>query len=242
MRRIVFHDLSGPTVGQRNFTKSDDAWLQAIATQCDIEALTIQLGNKTRARRAEPVEPVLTRELDGNWCAGRFIGEIRRGDRVLEIRPRLGLPTIAKWASSALNLRLLANAASRSDMGYLLAELQAATWKRLMHAALRHSLPTTRARVHHQGRTVHGCLDVHRTVALRAQGAHALASTHTPKTLDNPASRVILLAAACSTVRSFERTGREMTSPRCFRISEVALDRGLLCRLDAQSLESVTHQ
>jgi 5-methylcytosine-specific restriction enzyme subunit McrC len=181
--------------GQKALTSADRDWLSKLAAECDATALTVQLGREPRLHRFEAPEPVLTAQADGSFRAGRFIGEIRRGERVLEIRPRLGLPAIAHWANTALNLRFLPTSAGHDGMGFLLAELQAAMWRRLLAKATQHGYPATRAHVNHRGELVHGQLDIAGTVTMRAAGLHGIASVRKEKTLDNPASRTIVLAA-----------------------------------------------
>ena len=183
------------STGQKALTSADKDWLSKLAAECDATALTVQLGREPRLRHFEAPEPVLTAQADGSFRAGRFIGEVRRGERVLEIRPRLGLPAITHWANTALNLRLLPTSAGHDGMGFLLAELQAAMWRRLLTKATQHGYPATRAQVHHRGELVRGHLDIGGTVAMRAAGLHGIASIHKEKTLDNPASRAIVLAA-----------------------------------------------
>jgi 5-methylcytosine-specific restriction enzyme subunit McrC len=181
--------------GQKALTSADKDWLSKLAAECDATALTVQLGRERRLRHFEAPEPVLTAQADGSFRAGRFIGEVRRGERVLEIRPRLGLPVITHWANTALNLRLLPASAGNDGVGFLLAELQAAMWRRLLTKAIQHGYPATRAQVNHRGELVRGQLDIAGTIAMRAAGLHGIASVHKEKTLDNPASRAIVLAA-----------------------------------------------
>ncbi|MBJ7289183.1 hypothetical protein [Williamsia sp.] len=193
---IVFRDLSR-LVEPAALTIDDDRWLASLAAEADTAALSVPLhGAAPRASQwNEPPEPLLTRQLDGSWRAGRFIGEIRRGDRVLRIEPRLGLATIAKWANAALNVRIFETSASKSGMGFVLAELQGAMWKRSLLRASRHGPLGVRRPTLHVGTTVRGRLDIGRSVQQLARGNRQLVSVSAPKSYDNPATAAIYLAS-----------------------------------------------
>ena len=185
---FVFHDLVGP---DRPPTTEEDAWLSAIAAETDAQELVLQIAASNAAR--EP-EPVLSRQSDGSWRAGRYVGEIRRGGRTLEIRPRLGVETIAVWAGAALNLRILPQAAEQRDSSVLIAELVAATWRASIIEAARHGLPGLREDATHIGAFVRGRLDVPATLRLRAGRRPLVASRPRPKQVDNPVTRSIAIA------------------------------------------------
>jgi 5-methylcytosine-specific restriction enzyme subunit McrC len=139
-------------------------------------------------------EPVISRDVDGSWRAGRYVGEIRRDGRTLEIRPRLAVETIAAWAGAALNLRIVPHAAEQRGTSVLIAELIAATWRASVIDAARHGLPGIREHALHVGPHVKGRLDVSETVRLRAARKPLVASRPRPKQLDNPVTRSIAIA------------------------------------------------
>lgn len=198
-RTIVFEDLGGRIDNQsgkatsKPLSKADDRWLTALVAEVDAAAYTFPLSPQRGSHRDEN-QPLLTRQQDGTWRAGRFIGEIRRDDRILEIRPRLSFPIITAWASAALNLTLVPQSAGRSGISYMIAEMQAATWRRALTNASRHGLPGLRAELHHRGPMVRGHLDVKGTIGLRARRSPDLASVSKPKVVDNPVTRAIVLA------------------------------------------------
>ena len=186
--RVVFHDLAGP---QSPTTADDDRWLASLALEVDAQELTVNVGASMASH--EP-EPVLTRQLDGTWRAGRYIGELRRAGRVLEIRPRLGIETIARWVGAALNVRVVPATAEHRDTSALVAELMAAVWRAAVTDAARHGLPGFRTDTLHEGLFARGRIDVRRTLRIAASGRPGIASVDRPRTADNAATRAIVLA------------------------------------------------
>ncbi|WET81092.1 hypothetical protein P3102_07660 [Amycolatopsis sp. QT-25] len=189
--RIVFADLAGPVERDRTFTADEDQWLTALAAETRPEQFTLTLAPSCAS--TDP-QPILERQLDGSWRAGRYVGELRRDGRILEIRPRLGIDTIATWASAALNLHIVPRAAQARGSTTLIAELTAALWRTALTTAARHGQPSFRAHRHHVGPAVRGRLDLPGTVALRAARSPFLASVERAKLLTNPVSQVIVAA------------------------------------------------
>ena len=192
-RRIIFQDLGGQVPGTGRLRNDDDKWLAALVAELDASTLVVPMKSSF-AKHDDQAEPVLTRQTDGTWRAGRYIGEIRRGDRILEIRPRLGFPVISAWASAALNLKIVPRAAGKNGVSFLIAELQAAAWRRALVDASRHGMPAIRTTRRHEGPTVRGRLDVVGTLPLRMKRSPNLASITQPKVVDNPVTRAIVLA------------------------------------------------
>jgi 5-methylcytosine-specific restriction enzyme subunit McrC len=185
---FVFNDLVGPEVPPN---AEEDAWLAAIAAETNAADFTLQLAP---SNASQDPEPILVRQLDGSWRAGRYVGEIRRSGRTLEIRPRLGVETIAAWAGAALNLRILPHAAEQRGTAVLIAELVAATWRASILDAARHGLPGLREDTPHIGPYVVGRLDVQATLRLRAGRKPLVASRPRPKQLNNPVTRSVAIA------------------------------------------------
>ena len=188
MSRLVFHDLTGP---ERTPTPDENEWLTALTHDIDTDEFLVGIGTSLAATEDEPI---LQRQLDGSWKAGRYIGELYRGGRVLEIRPRLGIETIAAWAGAALNVRIVPQAAEHGTTATLIAELLAATWRSALIEAARHGPPGLRAPRRHIAEHVKGRLDLGQTLKLRATRQPQLISVTRPKEVDNPVSRVIVLA------------------------------------------------
>lgn len=44
-------------------------------------------------------EPVVDRDWDGTWWAGRYVGAVTYNGHTLTITPRFGLPTLSHWLS-----------------------------------------------------------------------------------------------------------------------------------------------
>jgi 5-methylcytosine-specific restriction enzyme subunit McrC len=190
-QRIIFRDLAGLADRDRLLTADDDRWLTSIAEKVDANAHAIRVA---RSCAAEAPEPILQRQLDGGWKAGRYVGELRQGDRVLEIQPRLGIDTVASWAGTALNVRVTPSTAAHAGTHTLIAELTAAIWRGVVIEASRHGLPGLRATRSHVGPAIRGRLDLEATLALRAKRTPMLASIERPKIVDNPIARALVLA------------------------------------------------
>src|SRR4051794_17944342 len=129
--RLVFDDLVGP---RREPNPDEEAWLGRIAAETDPSLYAVSLG---RSMAGTEPGPVLEPHLDGSWRAGRYVGEIRRDGRVLEIQPRLGVETIAHWAGAVLNVRIVADAAEHTGTSMLITELVAAAWRSALVDAAR---------------------------------------------------------------------------------------------------------
>ncbi|MFF2083558.1 hypothetical protein ACFVVM_07265 [Nocardia sp. NPDC058176] len=198
--RIVIHDLA-----PLDTTPSEDErrWLEELAQDTTTSDYVIDFGQSITASTPEPVVQC---GPDGIWRAGRYIGEIYRDGRVLEIRPRLGIETIAAWAGAALNVRIVPDAAEHAHSPSFVAELLAAAWRATVTSAARHGPPALRAPVRHVSPHVRGRLDLPATLALRSARSPNVVSTSRPKQLDNPISSTIVLADRVLD-RALHRTG-----------------------------------
>jgi 5-methylcytosine-specific restriction enzyme subunit McrC len=187
-RVLEFTDLAGPVTG---LSSDDDRWLAELAAEARPNDFAIPF-----ARRHPDDRPGVIVERDGNsWRAGRYIGQLRRGDRILTIRPRLGIDTIGEWMAAITGVVAVARAAAVEDSADLLvAPIVARLWAASVRQASQHGLPTFRAESHAAGSTVRGRLDGKRTAVLAARGATAIAWTERTKSLDNPVSRSIVAA------------------------------------------------
>ena len=76
----------------------------------------------------------------------------------------------------------------------LIAELIAATWRSAVVEATRHGLPGLREPRELQTPYARGRLDISKTLRLRAARRPQVSSIHRPKVVDNPVSRVLVLA------------------------------------------------
>ncbi|WP_145238412.1 MULTISPECIES: 5-methylcytosine restriction system specificity protein McrC [Nocardiaceae] len=188
MNTLSFMDLAE---ADREPTAEEHAWLRDVAKDTDSTEFTARIG---RSLAADDAGPVLTCDTTGRWRAGRYIGELYRDGRVLEIRPRLGIETIAHWAGAALNVRIVPLAGEHVGSPAFIAELLAATWRSALVDASRHGPPGLRTSRLHISEHAKGRIDVAHTLRLRAAQRPQIASVSRPKRIDNPISRVIVLA------------------------------------------------
>lgn len=208
MDRVVFADLAG---SDRPLDPSELRWIAELApTLNEPQALSV-----AASRAAGDPDPVLVPQLDGTWQAGRYIGELQRDGRVLEIRPRLPVQTIAAWAGAIFGVRVIPDAATLHGTSALIAQLIAATWRSALLAAARDTLPGIRQRQPYTGSFARGQLDVAKTAKLRAARQPLVSSVQRPRQLNNPATRAIVLADAALTRRLGTTTWR---NPRATEI------------------------
>lgn len=186
--RVVFEDLVGPVT---SLDAEDDPWLMRLGQFTAPEDHVVHVG---RSFSADDHESVLHRDLYLGWRAGRYVGELRFENRVLEIRPRLGITVLAEWAAAALNLRVVPRTGEHAGAAPLIAELMAASWRSALVEAARHGLPGFREDRRTVDAYVRGRLDVPATLRLRAAGRPLVASIERPKILDNAMARCIVLA------------------------------------------------
>lgn len=188
MDRLTFPDLAP---ADRDPTVDERAWLSDLARDTDPGQFTVHLGP---ASPADDSGPIVACDPYGTWRAGRYIGELYRDGRVIEIRPRLGIETIAHWAGAALNVRITPRSGEHTGSQMLIAELLAAAWRSALVDAARHGPPGLRTPRTHVADVAKGRIDVAGTLRLRAAGRPHIASVSRPKNLDNPISRTIVAA------------------------------------------------
>lgn len=186
---VVFTDLSP----RASADPAEDAWLSRLAERLRGDDHVLHLTGGS-GRSDDEDEPALTRGPDGNWWAGRFIGELRFEDRELRIEPRLGIDVIGAWLAHALNLSIVPKAATTAARGPLIVQLVDRVWSAAVADAARHGGPRLRRTSHHDHVFVRGRLDAAATVRHRAARRPLVATTRTERDLDNPVSRVLVLA------------------------------------------------
>ncbi|MEJ7786744.1 MAG: hypothetical protein WKF96_18230 [Solirubrobacteraceae bacterium] len=191
-RPLVFRDLDGP---DRVPDSAEIAWLDEHVVTLDPSRFVVGLPSAHALADDEEAPPLVTRNRDGTYTAGRFIGELCIGDRALRIEPRLGFPTLAAWMAAALNVPVLPKTAGLRADAALIPQLLAIIWTALVADAARHARPAFRSEVRNAGPHVRGRLEVRGTVALRARGiADKAVSVDRPKTLRHDISRVLVRA------------------------------------------------
>lgn len=188
MDPLTFADL---VVADRPPSAEEAAWLAELAADVAPSRVTARLG---RSCASEEPGPIVSCDPAGQWRAGRYVGELYQGGRVIEIRPRLGIETIAHWAGAALNLRITPRSGALTGSQALIAEFLAAIWRAELVNAARHGLPGLRTTRNHVAEVAKGRLDVAHTLRLRAAGRPHVASVSRPKNVDNPITRTIVVA------------------------------------------------
>jgi len=165
-------------------------WLTALQEHLVTSDLVVRLGE---AGEAED-DWVISRDPQGAWRAGRYVGDISFRGRRLTIAPRLGAKVIERWLEGALNLVAVPETSARQRSESFIALLMAAVWCRTIGDASRHGPPAFRADRWHEGLFVRGRLDVRETARLRARGSAHVASVSRYRELDNAVSRSIVAA------------------------------------------------
>lgn len=187
MTTLELRDLS-PYAGP--LTPDDDAFLTRVAA---LDARAFRVGVADERADDEPA-PVVERDGQGRWRAGRYIGSLVLDGRRLVVRPRLGLDVVEEWLDEAFGVAAPPASAHHDASEAFLVRLLARLWCRTVDDATRHGLPLLRLAAHHEGVFVRGRLDVPGTVALRGRGWSALASVTHERSLDHPATRAIVCA------------------------------------------------
>lgn len=170
----------------------EDRWLGRLAQHIEEHDHILRLSGD--ARDDDEDEPALQRGPDGRWWAGRLIGEIRFEDRELHITPRLGINVVGEWLAHALNLTVIPKTASSGAGGPLIVQLLDRVWAAGVADAARHGGPRLRRTSRHDGLYVRGRLDVPRTIGHRTGRRPLVGTVRTERDLDNPVSRVLVLA------------------------------------------------
>jgi 5-methylcytosine-specific restriction enzyme subunit McrC len=168
----------------------EHAWLERLQEHLRASDHVIRLGE------TQDIEDdfVISRNAQGQWVTGRYIGEIAFEGHRLRIEPRLGPNTIAKWLEGALNLVAVPETSARASRESFIALLMAAVWSRQLDLAARHGPPAFRRDVPSEGFYVRGRLDVRQTARLRSAGSPHVASVLRQRDLDNDVSRTLVAA------------------------------------------------
>lgn len=188
-RPLVLKDLSAHTPAD----PAEDAWLARLAARLRDDDHVIRLtGHSVRVDDED--EAALTRGIDGNWWAGRYIGELRFEDREIRIEPRLGINVIGEWLALALNVTVVPKSAAIGPRGPLIVELIDRVWSAAVADAARHGTPRLRRIARHDELYVRGRIDTAGTAKHRAAGSPLITTVRHDRDLDNPVSRVLVLA------------------------------------------------
>jgi 5-methylcytosine-specific restriction enzyme subunit McrC len=185
---VEFEDLSSRHV------ESDDenAWLSRLSERIDGDEHRLTLRGVARSDDEDP--PALSRDGDGLWWAGRFIGELRFEGRTLRISPRLGIEVVGEWLAAALNVDFVPQTASLGANAPLIAQLLDRVWSGALAEASRHGGPRVRRIDRREGYFIQGTLDVKQTIRLRGSGQQRVASRRFLRDFRNPVAEVIVLA------------------------------------------------
>lgn len=186
--QVVFQDLSPRT----STDAGENEWLGRLADHLGDHDHVLRLTGVSRVDDED--DPALRRGPDGNWWAGRFIGELRFEDRELRIEPRLGIDVVGAWLAHALNLTVIPKAAASASRGPLIVQLLDRVWSAAVADAARHGGPRLRRTSHHNDLFIRGRLDAPATIRHRISRQPLVATVRTERDLDNPVARVLVLA------------------------------------------------
>jgi 5-methylcytosine-specific restriction enzyme subunit McrC len=184
----IFRDLSP----RAPLDHDEDEWLARLAAHLEHDDHVLRLAGDARVDDED--DPALHRGPDGNWWAGRFIGELRFEDRELRIEPRLGIDVVGAWLAHALNLTIVPRAATAGSSGPLIAQLLDRVWSAGVADAARHGGPRLRRVLHRDDLFVRGRIDVSATLRHRVNRRPLVGSIRVERDLDNPVARAIVLA------------------------------------------------
>jgi 5-methylcytosine-specific restriction enzyme subunit McrC len=172
---------------QKKLTTADTKWLAELAEATGHGELVVRL------EEGREDEPLVTRDPDGTWRAGRYIGSITFKDRTLVIEPRFG-DALLSWCAAAFNLVLVETPGTPQYSDWIVPWLIATLWSRSFVAAARHGLPALRTDVRETGLAIRGRLDVQGTIPLRAASSPAAASVRRVKSVEHAISAAIVAA------------------------------------------------
>lgn len=182
----TWRDLS-PYKGE--LSHEDEAWLDRLSA---LRAGDFLISLSDDDERDD--QPIVERQRDGRWWAGRYIGALTFEGRRLVIEPRLGIPVIEAWLDQILGVLAMPASARHDRRETFIVRLLARVWCRTIDAATRHGLPLLRLASRHQGPFVRGRLDVARTIELLGEGREELGSLTFDRSLVHPATRAIVCA------------------------------------------------
>lgn len=185
---VVLQDLSPRTP----VDEAERAWLTRLTAHLEDENHVLHLTGGPREDDED--DPPLRLGPDGNWWAGRFIGELRFEERELVIEPRLGIDVIGAWLAHALNLTVVPKAATAGARGPVIVQLLDRVWATAVADAARHGGPRLRRESRHEGVFVRGRVDVPGTILHRLGRRPLVATRRTERDLNNPVARVLVLA------------------------------------------------
>ncbi|MFC0281079.1 hypothetical protein ACFOHK_15530 [Falsigemmobacter intermedius] len=172
----------------QHLTNDDRAWLGRLARDSAAGDLVLRL----EAGRED--EPVVRCEFNGDWWAGRYIGNLTFEGRTLEITPRFGAETLSRWICGAFNLAMVESTGKQEADEAFIPRLLALIWTRALTEAARHSLPALRRERIETGLSLRGPLHLPGTVKLRSRGSVEVASIHREKSLNHAISAAIVAA------------------------------------------------
>ncbi len=186
---LVLRDLSAHIP----VDSAEDAWLARLAAHLRDDDHVVRLTGGP-ARVDDEDEEALNRSVDGTWWAGRYIGELRFENREIRIEPRLSINVIGDWLALALNVTAIPKSAAVGPRGPLIVELIDRVWSAAVADAARHGTPRLRRVSRHEELYVRGRIDVSGTAKHRVAGSPLVTTMRNERDLDNPVSRVLVLA------------------------------------------------
>ena len=104
------------------------------------------------------------------------------------------MDVIGEWLAYALNMNVVPKSATQSGRGPMIAQLIDRIWSAGVADASRHGGPRIRRAVRTESQHVRGRLDVRGTVKLRTEGTPLVSSVRSERSLQNPVSKILVLA------------------------------------------------
>jgi 5-methylcytosine-specific restriction enzyme subunit McrC len=172
----------------------DEAWLKELLRASDVAALTLGLSG---AGDTEESPLAYFDGRSGQWCAGRFVGELRYQGRTLRILPRFGMPALSRWLSKIWGVRVLTSLGEEESGCIWLWELIARMWAGRLTLAGKHGLPRTRYEERYEGLAIKGRLLVRESALRLNTGRNILVSRTRNPHLDRRIGGILLGAYDC---------------------------------------------
>lgn len=163
-------------------------WLKSLFFALENKNLVISPG-KTKQRNPEPI----IEYRNGQWWAGRYVGQIQFEGRVLIIKPRFEA-TFISYVSKIWNIRMLPQQGEYANTNLWLWEMIARIWESKLVAASKHGLPYIREEESEIDYKLRGRLDIKKTAALKGSGLQKVASQCNKRILDYRIGAIILAA------------------------------------------------
>lgn len=148
----------------------------------------------------EPIELAAYDHRNNCWVAGRYVGEAiidYRGQRFqVRIKPRFGEQVLFRMLEEIFNIKIthsLTDFSKSDSYNHFIRRIIAFIWVQKLANANKHGLPKRTIKKRNQGHTVHGVLDVRKSVQPYYQ-SQELVSISREKIIDDTIAQIIYQA------------------------------------------------